>query len=70
MTIGGFEYDKMKEVDETATPIFVFTYLIVVYIMFVKMFIVVLDAYYRELDVACAGRQLSMFQYSIRFLVK
>lgn len=70
MTIGGFEYDKMKEVDATATPIFVFTYLIVVYIMFVKMFIVVLDAYYRELDEACKGRTLSMFQYSIKVLVK
>lgn len=49
MTIGGVNYEKMKKAEAFVTPIFVFTYLIVAYIISLKMFIVILDATYKDL---------------------
>lgn len=49
MTIGGVNYELMKSAERKVTPIFVFTYLIAAYIIFLKMFIVILDATYRDL---------------------
>ena len=49
MTIGGVNYELMKEAEPFVTPFFVFLYLIAAYIIFLKMFIVILDSTYKDL---------------------
>ena len=49
MTVGGVNYQEMKDIEPVVTPIFVFTYFIAAYIIFLKMFIVILDATFKEL---------------------
>ena len=69
MTIGGVNYELMKSAERQVTPIFVFTYLIAAYIIFLKMFIVILDATYRDLINHVVKEDITFLAY-VNTLVK
>jgi hypothetical protein len=48
MTVGKVQYSAMKSANSTMTPFFVFSYLILAYLLFLKMFIVITDSIFAE----------------------
>jgi len=63
MTIGGVNYEIMKAAEPLVTPVFVFTYLIAAYIIFLKMFIVILDATYNDLINHVESEDIALLSY-------
>jgi hypothetical protein len=63
MTVGGVNYQEMKNIEPTVTPIFVFTYFVAAYVIFLKMFIVILDATYRELINYVVKEDITLMAY-------
>jgi Polycystin cation channel len=66
MTIGGVSYDTMSLADPDVTPVFVFSYLIAAYIIFLKMIIVILEATYRDLNKFVEQVDISFIAYLIK----
>ena len=63
MTIGGVNYELMKSAEPYVTPVFVFTYLIAAYVIFLKMVIVILDATYKDLISFVKKEDVSLLDY-------
>lgn len=63
MTVGGVDYQEMKSIEPVVTPIFVFTYFIAAYIIFLKMFIVILDATFKEFSNYVEKEDITLMAY-------